>query len=509
MNNRFLKTATTFALPIIIVGAGFILNAWIWSSLTQGIQNENALQFESETDQITSIVQERMNLYTNVLYGTQGLFNASQEVKADEWSSYVKGLAIPENYSGISTMIFIRRVPASKLSTFPYPIYPAATKSDYYPIDYTVQTNPSDAATPGFDVSSEEQRNQAIMRAAQSGRLSATGVVTGAASKMPVFLVYAPIYRGGFPATAAERSKALVGFTAATFRIKELFAVIASDPAFQSAIDVRIYDASTTTAATSENLLFDTSSSTAKNGSASSLTREATVMVGGRTWTLVFTARPGYHVNAISSLLPWLILASGLSFSVLLGFIIYILNTLRERAQSIAARATRELSLSKQDLQNFFDGLSTIMLKISTEGKVLFANQATKQASGLGEKFIGADYLSGPWFSFDSETAERAKENFKAALAGRSTTAEEQIRVRTSVGERIVPINFSLVPVIQNGSVQYVVAEARDISVSKKIEEEILQKNADLERLNKLMVDRELKMAELKEEIRHTTHTTQ
>jgi PAS domain-containing protein len=232
-----------------------------------------------------------------------------------------------------------------------------------------------------------------------------------------------------------------------------------------------------------------------------SLARAATVTVGGRTWTLYFTALPDYQASVVNSYEPIFVLGGGTILSVLLAWLIYSYARSRERAIVLAQKITGELEGTKKDLQNFLDGLSTFAAKVDTTGKVIFANKIAMGASGLGEKFVGSEFLSGSWFMYNQETATRVKEAFKKALAGVPAKYDEQVELNMPQGKTLVAIDFSLTPVMHEGSVLYIIAEGRDISIDKKIEEEIRQKSSDLERMNKLMVDRELKMAEMKKKL--------
>jgi len=61
--------------------------------------------------------------------------------------------------------------------------------------------------------------------------------------------------------------------------------------------------------------------------------------------------------------------------------------------------------------------------------------------------------------------------------------------------------SMSISPVFnEQGEVKYFIGVSRDISDRKKMEEEINNKKDELEKINKFMIDRELKMIELKKE---------
>ena len=75
-----------------------------------------------------------------------------------------------------------------------------------------------------------------------------------------------------------------------------------------------------------------------------------------------------------------------------------------------------------------------------------------------------------------------------------------ELSVKDKYGN-IVPVELSASPLILGKKI-YAVGSLRDLREKKKQKEEIEDKMLQLERFNKLMIDRELKMIELKEELK-------
>jgi len=141
--------------------------------------------------------------------------------------------------------------------------------------------------------------------------------------------------------------------------------------------------------------------------------------------------------------------------------------------------AEAQIQKQKQEIQDFIDSMSTLCAKVSTEGKLMLVNKTTMQASGLPmEELLQTNFTEGVWWTFDPQVHARVRNAFKEACSGIAINYDEQIFV---FGQSLT-INFSLTPILKpDGSVDYIVAEGRDISGQKKIEEEIRQLNADLE----------------------------
>jgi diguanylate cyclase (GGDEF)-like protein len=99
----------------------------------------------------------------------------------------------------------------------------AKRRSVYYPLTYAASHNPELAGTAtGFDVGTDPARAPYLMRAADDGRATATGVIPLLVGGTGIN-VYKAIYRDGAPtATVAERRRALIGFAAGSFLLKDL-----------------------------------------------------------------------------------------------------------------------------------------------------------------------------------------------------------------------------------------------------------------------------------------------
>ena len=88
------------------------------------------------------------------------------------------------------------------------------------------------------------------------------------------------------------------------------------------------------------------------------------------------------------------------------------------------------------------------------------------------------NFLEGPWWSFDPEVQRRVRAAFANAASGATINYDERIFV---FGQELT-ISFSLTPMHgENGRVQYVLAEGRDITRRIQTEKEIRRLNQDLQ----------------------------
>lgn len=145
------------------------------------------------------------------------------------------------------------------------------------------------------------------------------------------------------------------------------------------------------------------------------------------------------------------------------SFSIFIYQHTRERAQA----GKRE---SESDLQEYLDNMTTLSAKIAPDGTVLFANAVARQASGMNEAVIGANFLEGSWWTYDPAVHQRVNEAFQKAQHGEHVNYDEKIQVRTPKGPRTLVINFSMIPILEGNHLKYVLAEGRDISIELEID---------------------------------------
>ncbi|MFC0773375.1 PAS domain S-box protein [Terrimonas alba] len=144
-------------------------------------------------------------------------------------------------------------------------------------------------------------------------------------------------------------------------------------------------------------------------------------------------------------------------------------------------QAEAQIQKQKQDIQDFIDSMSTLSTKLSTDGKILMVNKIALQASGLSmEELLNTNFLEGQWWTFDPEVHSRVSDAFNKACSGTAINYDENI----FVFGQVLTINFSLIPISKtDGSVDYIVAEGRDITAQKKAEEKIKESEEKLSML--------------------------
>ncbi len=134
-------------------------------------------------------------------------------------------------------------------------------------------------------------------------------------------------------------------------------------------------------------------------------------------------------------------------------------------------KTEQQIQKQNQDIQDFIDSMSTLSVKLSTEGKILMVNKIALQASGLSmEELLKTNFTEGQWWTFDPEVHTRVRNAFNNACSGTPINYNESI----FVFGQVLTINFSLIPILNpDGSVDYIVGEGRDITAQKIAEKQI------------------------------------
>jgi diguanylate cyclase (GGDEF)-like protein len=199
----------------------------------------------------------------------------------------------------------------------------AARRPIYYPLTYSATNRMSLARQAiGFDVGTDPQRSPYLLRAADDGRATATGVIPLLVGGTGIN-VYRAIYRDGAPTeTVMERRRALIGFAAGSFLLKDLAgAAVATLPG-----DVTTQlNVSNHTVVGPQGALEDPA--------------RAQIKIADRTWLLIV-----HDPNRPDISVPVLFGAAGLALAAVLGSLIWAWS--REERMRTLQREADEDSLS-------------------------------------------------------------------------------------------------------------------------------------------------------------------
>jgi len=150
--------------------------------------------------------------------------------------------------------------------------------------------------------------------------------------------------------------------------------------------------------------------------------------------------------------------------------------------------------LLNQGWKGIFDAIADLVFILDIKNNLVAANKAFLQAFNLtAEQAIGRKCF---------ELMHKLNKPFPGCPYEETKVTNKAVSSEINDPNIGFPILVTSSPLFDNeGNLIGIVHVSKDISAQKKIEEELTNKIKELERFQKVTVDRELKMKELKEKI--------
>lgn len=380
---EILQNKNTVRLPLVILAVSLLVTIGITYSFYRTAKSKDTVRFNNEVNRIQSAVENKINLYIALLKGGRGLIESTDMLNRETFANYVNNLELDENYAGIQgigySKVFLpgeRDALTAEMKAEGYPNFtpfPDTGQDSHQAIIYIEPSNERNKKVIGFDMSSEENRREAIYRARDSGQAAASSKVTlmqeEENNKQVGFLIYLPIYkRGSSPSSIEERRQNLTGFIYSPFRVGDFLDEIQANT-LTGDIAFKIYDGEITT----ENLLTQTAQPESENFTdqiENTYTDKQTLNVAGRNWMIEYTSLPEFTVQSNVGWTPLIFLA-GIAFSLLIFGATYWEASGRAKMQTTAT----ELYHLEQQKQ----------LLLEKEQK---ARKSAEQANKVKDEFI-------------------------------------------------------------------------------------------------------------------------
>ena len=339
-----------YILPLVM----FVLSVLVTFSLAHDANRVSEKyqqdEFAFRVQEINETIYRRMQLYEQVLRGTQGLFVASAQVSRSEFHKYIDTLDLQRNYPGIEGIGFSLVVPPSRKpahiqevrsSGFPqYDINPEGERDLYTSIIYLEPFVGRNLHAFGFDMYSEAHRREAMEKARdrnQAVMSKKTRLVQEVEAEVQSgFLMYLPVYRSGAPhATLAQRRENLQGWVYAPFRMKDLMRGM--EGVRTGELDVQIYDGDKLEEAA---LMYDSNPAVSAASRTGRFARVDALHFAGHQWLVTVTSLAPYE-RQLQNGRAGLLLRGGLGISLLLSLLVWFFLDDRARALQAADQAMR------------------------------------------------------------------------------------------------------------------------------------------------------------------------
>ncbi len=383
------RTRSASFLPWLILLIGIPLALLLSGVLRNAIEGVAQLRFEREARDALAVMEERVQFYSDILYGLRALFASQGPVTRLQFKRFVESLELVSRFPGFDVVNYAVYVPAAEKQHFiesvrhdtsirpgGYPdfdIRPSGDRPEYYVIAYIEPMEGFEFAF-GRDIGSNlyaedpEHLVRALESARDTGRLTASGVPIRIKSRGREYTGLAmrvAVYRSGMRlANVQDRRKYYLGSVGAGFNIEDLMRGVVRGQSIEY-MRLRVYDVSSAdvapeaTVAVQRRLLFDSDVFTdnAPPAKTPQFRHTLSMEVGGRIWEVEFTTPKEAIMGTLEMALPPLVFAAGVLVSVLLFGMFYSVASSRSRALGMANEMT-------EDLRNFSEQLQALSRRL-------------------------------------------------------------------------------------------------------------------------------------------------
>ncbi|MDD2358420.1 MAG: CHASE domain-containing protein [Thiovulaceae bacterium] len=373
-------------IPFILIIIFGMITYQYYKIVKNNEYNELQTEFSLKAQEFQTLLQERMLAYEHVLYGTKGLFIASESVERNEFKSYITTLSIDQYFPGIQGIGYAAVVPADHKEEFinkvrvegfsSYNITPVTPRDFYTTILYLEPFDARNQRAFGYDMFSNPERRIAM----EQSRDGDTPIISGKVTLRQEyennvqagFLMYLPLFQQGTDNdTVNERRKHILGWIYAPFRMNDFMHGLNGHE--DKDFDLEIYDSGVID---KSHLMYDSDTQSYNP----IYSKQINMNIAGRDWTIFIKSTPNFEKKLELSKAT-LILVFGMLFSFLLVYLIWKLLNENVTAEAKAKRMNRELLDNRNQLH---------LLNTTLEKRVKEKTQELQHSNEILEKHVGS-----------------------------------------------------------------------------------------------------------------------
>lgn len=333
-------------------------------------QDRQQAEFDRLSVQVYQRIQDHFDRYMDSLRAVKGLFETSHYITREEFRNFTSDIL--ERQNGFQGLAFNRVVHSDQRSEFERQLsealgetrvitqrdsngvlVAASPRRDYVAIDYLEPLSGNRAAY-GYDISSAASPRRALIAAEARNGPAATDplrLVQETESRLGI-AVYLPVRRR----LEGEGPSRLVGYVAGVFRLHDLMMAVIPDNTLQGMqLELRQNSDGDDSGSTGQKL-FIRGKPSDENGADIRLnfSNSWPVAFADRQWHLVVGANSRFELSA-QSIMPWVVLASGMLFTGLVGMTLLVLTGQHFRAREVGRELNRRLTELRETQQQLIE----------------------------------------------------------------------------------------------------------------------------------------------------------
>ena len=468
-----------YVLAILALLASLLVVLLYWRSAHEREMESAKADFVEQTEQITSLLSQRLGYYELMARGGVSLFASVERPTRQQWQDYVDGLGLASRFPAMVGLGFAAYVSPGQLSDLQrsmreggqglFEVRPHGPREHYGTILFLEPKTSENLDAIGYDMYSEPVRHAAMEAALDSGQGRLSGVVNLRQDNfqpIPAMLLFQPVFRSGNrPLSIAGRREAMQGWVYIPFRVAPFIdAALQSMPSHPAFRLVDVSDGHEVHVVDSIN---------PDQSGPPAFTNSTTLDPFGRHWRLDFASQSAAQIESRSvGLRPTLLV--GLLASLLLFLMTLVLARTQARAERLASRMSESYRRSELRFRSAmqYSGIGKALL--DARGRIVDANPALATILGsVRESLIGT--------SFDGHFVDGMDQK----LQGRERDSQDGVvRMTRSLfrgdGVRQVHLTFSPVPGDIGQDVARLV-QVEDVTERVRAEAQILALNRTLE----------------------------
>ncbi len=452
-------------------------------------------------------LQSRLDSYGQLILGIEAFITLNDNVTLSDLNAYTEGIRLKRDFQGVSSIGLVRGITKEELPQFrdsltvevaefttgrinTLPLMPTGNEilteensidGKYYVVEYIGPATDDTLRISGLNTAQFADRRQAIIKALGSEKSVATDNLE-LATGLNGFILYKRI------ATQDGNAEDLI---ALSFRSNDFYRELLKDLLNTQDIRVSLKEAD-------NSVLFE------EGGIIDPYFKEDIILnFGGRQFVFTLEGDKNFRQISTSINLPLLLSAAvGITSTLILLFIIN-LNKTKEDTEKLAADSASKAERLEDQIQTILDNTSIMVYVKGNDGKYQLVNKEFSRL--VGEQTI--NMIGKTDFDiFPASIAARIVENDRKVV---STKARQQFEEKIPNTNGTEEIYYSQkFPLLNAQNEVYAIGGvSTNVTEQKKNTEKLEERRAELERVNNMMIDRELKMIELKERIKQLEQT--